>query len=88
MITPPAGAVTLARSGHTEHALIAYDNAPIISLQGHPEFPDGFVSALYGARRGKSLSDAQVDAALDSLSRSEDNALVGGWMVNFLTSAR
>src|SRR5262249_59683293 len=50
---------------------IEYQNAPMISLQGHPEFSDAFVSALYGARRGKSLSDAQVDAALESLTRAE-----------------
>lgn len=88
VITPPAGAVTLARSAHTDHALIEYETAPILTLQGHPEFSDAFVSALYSARRGKSLTDAQVDAALESLAHAEDNARVGGWMANFLTSAR
>jgi GMP synthase-like glutamine amidotransferase len=88
VIVPPPGAATLARSAHTEHAMLAYPNAPVISLQGHPEFSDAFVSDLYRARRGKTLSDSVVDAALESLSDPEDNALVGEWMVNFLRSVR
>jgi len=88
VIVPPPGASTLARSTHTEHAMLAYASAPVISLQGHPEFSDAFVSALYGARRGKTLSHSVVDAALESLRDPEDNALVGEWMVNFLRSAR
>jgi GMP synthase-like glutamine amidotransferase len=88
VITPPDGAKTLARSAHTEHAMLAYRDAPVISVQGHPEFGGAFSAALYGARRGKSLSDDQVDAAIESLRQPEDNALVGEWMVNFLRSAR
>jgi GMP synthase-like glutamine amidotransferase len=87
VITPPAGAVTLARSAHTEHAIIAYEDAPVMSVQGHPEFGDDFVGALYAARRGR-LSDEQVDGALASLGQPEDNALVGQWMVTFLRGAR
>jgi GMP synthase-like glutamine amidotransferase len=88
VIEPPAGAATLASSKHTDHAMLAYDNAPVISVQGHPEFSDRFVSALYSARRGKTLSDAAVDAALESLTRPEDNALVGEWIVRFLRTTR
>lgn len=88
VIQPPKGAATLARSKHTEHAMLAYESAPVMSLQGHPEFPDSFVAALYGARRGKSLPDGMVDAALESLGQPEDNALVAGWMVRFLRGAR
>ena len=88
VITPPAGARTLARSAHTDHAMLAYDSAPIISLQGHPEFTDGFLAALYGARRGKTLSDDLADQAIESLGASEDNTLVGEWMVRFLKGAR
>ncbi len=88
VITPPAGAVTLARSVHTDHAMLAYEGAPVISIQGHPEFSDTFVSALYDARRGKTLSDQQVYAALASLSQPEDRALVAEWMVRFLKTAR
>lgn len=88
VITPPKGAVTLARSAHTDHAMLAYDDAPVMSLQGHPEFSDEFVGALYSARRGKTLSDAQVDGALASLNSPVDSALVGQWMARFLRTAR
>lgn len=88
VITPPTGAITLARSAHTEHAILAYDNAPVITVQGHPEFSDRFVSALWSARRGKALTDEQVDAAIESLARPEDSALVGEWFARFLRSAR
>jgi GMP synthase-like glutamine amidotransferase len=88
VITPPRDAVTLARSTHTEHAMIAYDGAPMMSLQGHPEFGDEFVAALYTARRGKSLSDDMVDSAVKSLGQPHDNLQVGGWIVDFLKTAR
>lgn len=88
VISPPAGAVTLASSAHTEHAMLAYTDAPVISVQGHPEFSDRFVSALWSARRGKALTDEQVDAAIESLARPEDSALVADWFVRFLHSAR
>lgn len=88
VIEPPAGAATLARSSHTEHAALAYESAPVMSLQGHPEFSDGFVAALYNARRGGTLSEEAVEAALESLAQPEDNALVAEWMVRFLRGAR
>jgi GMP synthase-like glutamine amidotransferase len=88
VITPPAGAVTLARSDHTDHAILEYSNAPVITIQGHPEFSDKYASALWQARRGKALSDAQVDAALASMLKPGDGALVGDWIVRFLRSVR
>jgi GMP synthase-like glutamine amidotransferase len=87
VITPPEGAVTLARAAHTEHAMLAYEDAPVMSVQGHPEFGDQFVAALYAARRGR-LSDAQVDGAIASLAERHDNEMVGRWMARFLRSAR
>lgn len=88
VIAPPTGAQTLAKSAHTDHAMLVYDTAPVMSVQGHPEFGDAFVAALYGARRGKSLSDDLVDRAVESLGAPHDNALVGEWIVRFLKSAR
>ena len=88
VIAPPEGAVTLARSAHTDHAMLAYTDAPVISVQGHPEFSDRFVSALWSARRGGALTDDQVDAALESLAHPEDNALVAEWITRFLRNAR
>jgi hypothetical protein len=87
VITPPKGTITLARSAHTEHAVLAYNDAPVMSVQGHPEFGDAFCTALYTARRGKSLSDAQADSAIESLRHPDDNSRVGEWMVRFLRSA-
>jgi GMP synthase-like glutamine amidotransferase len=84
VITPPAGARTLARSAHTEHALLAWEDAPILTLQGHPEFTDRFSAALYGARRGSSLTDEQADAAIESLAGPDDSLLAAGWMVRVL----
>ena len=86
VITPPGGVTTLARSAHTEHAMLAYDDIPAISVQGHPEFSDRYVSALYNNRRGKALTEAQVDAAIASLDQPQDNALVARWITNFLRS--
>ena len=88
VIAPPAGVTTLARSAHTEHAMLVYDQAPIMSVQGHPEFSDGYSVALYNVRRGRGLSDEQADTAIESLAAPEDNALVAEWMVRFLRSAR
>ena len=88
VVTPPDGAVTLARSAHTDHAILAYSGAPIISIQGHPEFSDTFVSDLWSARRGKALTEAQVDHAIASLARPGDAPMVGQWMTHFLKSAR
>jgi GMP synthase-like glutamine amidotransferase len=88
VITPPKGAVTLARSAHTDHAMLVYDDAPVMSLQGHPEFEDDFSAALYGARRGLSLTPEQADAAVDSLRQPHDNVAVGAWIRDFLRSVR
>lgn len=87
VIEPPKGATTLARSKHTEHAMLEYANVPVMSVQGHPEFGDLFCTALYTFRRGKSISDAQADAAIDSLRQPGDSALVGGWIARFLETA-
>jgi GMP synthase-like glutamine amidotransferase len=84
VIAPPPNAVTLAASAHTDHAMLAYSDAPVISIQGHPEFSDTFVSALYSARRGKSLTEAQADGAIASLLAPEDNARVATWFARFL----
>lgn len=87
VIKPPAGAVTLARSAHTDHAMLVYQAAPVMSVQGHPEFGDEFVAALYAARRGR-LSDEQVDGAIASLAEPHDNEMMARWMAAFLRSGR
>ena len=88
VITPPKGVTTLARSSHTEHAMLAYDDIPAITIQGHPEFSDTYVSALYNNRRGKALTDMQVDGAIATLKQPVDSALVARWIARFLQTAR
>jgi GMP synthase-like glutamine amidotransferase len=87
VITPPDGAVTLASSAHTDHAMLEYADAPVMSVQGHPEFGDAFVAALYAARRGR-LSDEQVYGAIASLAERHDNEMMARWMVKFLRGAQ
>jgi len=88
VLTPPAGAITLARSAHTNHAMLEYRDAPVITIQGHPEFSDQYASALWEARRGKALSEVQVDRALASMALPGDGVVVGEWIVRFLRTAR
>ena len=85
-LEPGSPGVTLARSAHTEHAMLAYDGAPVMSLQGHPEFSDEFVAALYSARRGKSLSEAQVDGAIASLKTEFSGLRTGRASIHLLDS--
>lgn len=88
VIAPPPAARTLARSAHTDHAMLAWTDAPILTLQGHPEFSDSFAAALYNARRGATLSDDMTDAAIESLGRPDDNDMAAEWIAAFLRTAR
>ncbi len=88
VITPPSGATTLARCAHTDHAMLVYQDAPIMSVQGHPEFSDSYAIALYNARRSNGLGDELADTAIESLAAPEDNALFAEWMVKFLRTVR
>jgi GMP synthase-like glutamine amidotransferase len=87
VIAPPPGVRTLARSAHTEHAMLSWADLPIFTMQGHPEFSDSFAASLYSARRGGALSDDMTDAAIESLASPEDNDLVAEWIAGFLRSA-
>jgi GMP synthase-like glutamine amidotransferase len=89
VISAPKSAVTLARSAHTDHAMLMYQDAPFMSVQGHPEFSDSFASSLYALRRGTVFPEALADQAIRSLdSIPGDHALVAGWMARFLSMAR
>ena len=82
----PAGARCIARSDFCNFAALDYPEARAISFQGHPEYSPGFSCALYGVRRGRVLSEDSVDQACASLETPVDNALVGGWISNFISS--
>lgn len=79
----PEGARVLAGSAFTPYGMLAYGN-DAMSIQLHPEFAPEYAAALAERRRGTALSDAQVDGAVASLRRPNDNARVGGWIGRFL----
>jgi GMP synthase-like glutamine amidotransferase len=87
VISPPAGARTLAQSAHTAHAMLVYDHAPIVSVQGHPEFSAPFAASLYNLRRGAVFTDDEADRAVESLASDCDGQLVAQWFARFLQKA-
>lgn len=87
VVALPPGATVTAASDFCPYAGLSYVQGPAISFQGHPEFSDVFAAALYEHRRGKPLSDSQVDEAQASLSHPEDNALLGHWIASFFSQS-
>jgi GMP synthase-like glutamine amidotransferase len=83
---PPPTATVIAGSDFCPYAMLAYDDAPAISIQPHPEFAPAFSAALIEKQRGRSLSDEQADAAVKSLQAPDDHARVGDWIGRFLGS--
>jgi hypothetical protein len=75
-------------SDFTPHAGLIYRHAPILTLQGHPEFAPDFADALIRSRRGTRFPEALADAALDSLAHPLDTDLIGGWLGRFYATAR
>ena len=84
VLVPPADARSLGGNDFAPHAALVYARGPILSFQGHPEFSEEFLAALYTARKGRPLTDEQVDEALKSFSVQDDSALMSRWMVDFL----
>lgn len=77
---PPASRV-LARNDFSPFGMLAYDDQPAISFQGHPEFDPAFAKALIEGRRAWLPG---VDAAIESLDQPNDRARVGEWIRRFL----
>ncbi len=84
----PSTARILAHSAFTPYAALAYDHAPAISFQGHPEFSPRFADALIRSRRGTRVSESLADEALDSLQAPLDSDIVAAWIAGFLAQAR
>jgi GMP synthase-like glutamine amidotransferase len=82
VVEKPADARVILRSAFTPIAGLAWDD-DAISLQGHPEFTPAYAAALTGGRRER-IGAAVTDAALDSLARPDDRALVGEWLRRFI----
>ena len=81
--TPPGGQV-VAASAFTPFGMLAYPGDRAISMQLHPEFAPEYAIALIESRRGRSLTDAEADAAVASYDVPDDRARVGGWIRAFL----
>lgn len=82
VVEKPADARVILRSDFTPFAGLAWDD-DAISLQGHPEFTPAYAADLTGGRRDR-IGPAITDAALDSLQRPDDRALVGQWLRRFV----
>ena len=85
VITPPAGTQPMMSCEFTPFAGLWYENAPIISIQGHPEFSKEFATALYSARADRIDG---ISKAIDSLDMPLDNDLVSDWMIRFLNASK
>jgi GMP synthase-like glutamine amidotransferase len=83
VVEVPPSARVVAGSAFTPYGALAYDGYAV-SFQCHPEFDPVYAAALAERRRGGALSDAEVDAAVESLKAPNDNARVGGWIGTFL----
>jgi len=81
VVRQPPNTEVVARSDFTPFAALAWQDRPAISFQFHPEFSPGYAKALIEKRYDK-VNDP--DAAIASLDRPNDNAIVGGWIRRFL----
>lgn len=84
VVEKPPGAEIVARSDFTEFAGLTYSGFPALSFQCHPEFEPSFSAALYSARRGVTLSEADADAAIASLGDGGDRRFLAQWIASFL----
>jgi GMP synthase-like glutamine amidotransferase len=84
VVAPPPGAEVFAGSDFSPFGGLVWRNQPAISLQLHPEFEPAYAIALIEARRGRTYSDAEADAAIASYGAPDDRARVGGWIRRFL----
>ena len=80
-IAPP-GAQVLAHSAFSPFGILAWGE-DALSMQFHPEFEPDYARALIEHRRARLPAP---DAALASLDRADDRALVAKWIRAFLTT--
>ena len=86
VVSPPPDARVIASSAFTPYAGLAWGDADMgaMSFQCHPEFQPEYAAALVEARRGHRIPDALADAAIDSLGRPNDRAILTAWIRAFL----
>lgn len=87
VVVAPPGSDVIAHSDFTEFAGLSYSGFPAISFQCHPEFDADFLTALYTARRGQSLSEDMADAAIASVQADNDRRFLAQWLASFLREA-
>jgi GMP synthase-like glutamine amidotransferase len=81
VIAPPDSEI-LAHSAFSPFGMLAWgDDA--LSMQFHPEFEPAYAKALIDYRRARLPAP---DAAIASLDRPDDRALVAEWIRTFLTT--
>lgn len=83
VVAIPEDARVIARCDFTPFAGLAYGE-DAISFQCHPEFQPAYAAALTELRRGSRIPDELVDAALESLKRPNDRAVLTAWVRAFL----
>lgn len=84
----PAGARLFAASADCPNAGFVLEDegeGRVLTFQGHPEFTKPYARDLM-ARRGELLGAERLQAGMDSLRQSLDNAVVARWILNFLWS--
>ena len=73
----------IASSDFTPYAGLAWGE-DAVSFQCHPEFQPEYAAALIEAWRGRRISREAADAAVDSLARSNDRAVLTAWIRAYL----
>ncbi|MBY0421189.1 MAG: hypothetical protein K2Q06_02715, partial [Parvularculaceae bacterium] len=87
VVEKPAMARRIGGSDFCENGVLAYEHAPAISFQMHPEFETAFGRDLLAARRGRIPAD-RVDAGLASYQTPSDRGTIAGWIAQFYRTAR
>ena len=83
VLSQPVGTRLVARSEFTPFAALAYETAPFLTFQAHPEFTPEYAAALQILRRDR-IGEDRVNAALATLEKPLDGAKVAGWMVEHI----
>jgi GMP synthase-like glutamine amidotransferase len=81
VVAPPPGARVLGGSPFSPFGMLEWEGGDALSMQFHPEFEPAYAAALIKRRRDLL---PEPDAAIASLSRSDDRALVARWIRAFL----
>lgn len=82
VVAVPDEARVIAACEFTPYAGLAWGR-DAVSFQCHPEFQPAYAAALVELRRGR-IPDAVADAAIESLKRPDDRALMTAWVRAFL----